>query len=380
MQMNCQNEIDDPAPAMRRGAVLVGALVAVAGCNNDKAPPPARPPAPRDAGSAAGEAAVAETPPVDRELRGEWYSFTKDGRFHAAICAFGPRPTIGSFDSLEHSSTRDASVARDIACPPPMPSVPRPTRGGRAIALTAARPFPPRPVSGWGDGAIVEGTAGEIVTIEAPGPTRSRVRRSGGKHEEIDNVRLIELDPGARARPGTVVIGVHPDPEVGVVRAFVVAGGSPATPRAVRLQGFGFGVFDKFELAAGSFRVVGAELDPGSLVAVPLADGVDLAMVVRATGPLIVTVDEHERLRALTRSSAVAMPVAPRPKKGDKVFAQFVSDLAAAKVAEVHPASGHIAIVWENFPDQRPEWIGAGVYSDRDISLGLYRTIDLSDP
>jgi hypothetical protein len=227
---------------------------------------------------------------------------------------------------------------------------------------------------------ILDATAGEIVTVEAPGPTRSRVRRSGGKHEEIDNVRLIELDPGAQARPGAVVIGVHPDPEVGLVRAFVVAGGAPATPRAIRLQGFGSGVFDKFELAAGCFRVVGAELDPGSLVAVPLADRVELAMVLRAAGPVIVTVDEKERLRALHRSSAVAMPVAPRPKKGDWVFAKFSSELAAGKVADVDPASGHVAVVWESFPDGEPEWVGAGAYSDRDISLGLDRAIDLSDP
>jgi hypothetical protein len=364
---------------MRRGAVLLGALVAVAGCKNDKAPPAARWPAPRDAGSAR-EAAAVEIPPVDRVVRGEWHSFTKDGRFHAAICALGPRPSIGSLLSPEHSSTRDASVARDVACPPPMPSVPRPTRGGRAIALTAARPFAPGPADDSGDGMMLDATAGEIVTVEAPGPTRSRVRRSGGKHEEIDNVRLIELDPDAKARPGAIVIGVHPDPEVGVVRAFVVAGGAPATPRATRLRGFGDGVFDEFELAAGSFRVVGAELDPGSLVAVPLANRVELAMVLRAAGPLIVTVDADGSLRALHRSSAVAMPVAPRPKKGDKVFAPFASELAAGRIAHVDSASGHVAVTWDSFPDGEPAWIGAGAYSDRDMSLGLYRTIDLSDP
>jgi hypothetical protein len=62
------------------------------------------------------------------------------------------------------------------------------------------------------------------------------------------------------------------------------------------------------------------------------------------------------------------------------VFARFSSELAAGKVADVDPASGHVAVVWESFPDGEPAWIGAGAYSDRDMSLGIYRTIDRSGP
>jgi hypothetical protein len=130
-----------------------------------------------------------------------------------------------------------------------MPSVPGPAPGNRAIALTGARLFAPTPAEA---GVVMpDAPAGAIVTVEQPGPARSRVRGPDGL-AEIDNVRLIEIED-APARPGAVIVGLHPDPEVGVVRAFVVAGG-----RAVRLRGFGSGVFDEFEPAAGTFRVVGA--------------------------------------------------------------------------------------------------------------------------
>jgi hypothetical protein len=103
-------------------------------------------------------------------------------------------------------------------------------------------------------------------------------------------------------------------------------------------------------------------------------------MVLRVAGSLVVTVDEDGRLRALHSSSAVAMPVAPRWKKGQAVFAPFASNLAAGEVAQVDAASGHVTVRWDTFPDGEPDWVGAGALIDRDLSLGLYRSIDLTEP
>ncbi len=372
---------------VRSGVAVLVALIAVAACKDeDKARPLPRPAAADAAGTEAGKPREPDgsSPAVaslDRAVPGAWFSFEKEGRFHAAICALGPRPSIGSHDSPEHSATRDPSVARDVACPPPIPAIPPPARGGRAIALTTARTFAPTRPDDSDDGLLsAMGTAGELVTVDEPGPARSRVVRPDGTRIDIENVRLIELEPGVQARPGDVVLGLHPDADGGVVRGFVLKGGAPTTPRATRLGGFGNGLFGEFELAAGTFRVIGADLDPGSLVAIPLADRVEIAMVLKVAGSLIVTIDQDRRLRALHRSSAVAMPVASRPTKGNQIFARFAANLAAGKIVQIDAAAGHVGVIWESFPDGEIAWIGAGGYIDRDLSLGIYRTIDLSDP
>lgn len=316
----------------------------------------------------AGQAAVPGAPVP--AAAGRWVAVEKDGRFHAAICALGPRPEIGAMFSPEHSSTRDPAVAREVPCPPAIPALAPPARGQRAIALAGARPFAPGDIGGDWDGIA------ELVAVEEPGPERSTVRRPGGGRSVVENARLVALEASPSARPGQFVLAIHPD--VGLVRAVVVPGGRPTAPSAVRLRGFGTGVFGTaLSLPAGSFRAIGAELDPGSLVAIPLADRIELAMVLAAQDPMVVTLDESGRLRAIHRSGAAPLPIALRPKPGSQVYAPFASSLDGGKATSFDEARAELGVVWDEFPDTEPKWFGAGCYTDRDLSLGLYRKIDL---
>lgn len=155
------------------------------------------------------------------------------------------------------------------------------------------------------------------------------------------------------------------------MRAVVRPGGKTAQ----RLYGFGSGSFgEDFPLAPGTFRVIARDLDPGSLVAIPLADRVELAMVL-AGGPFVVVIDERSRLRALHPSSVTALPVAPTPRKGMRVFAPFVDGLDPGTIRVLDPETAQVGIMWDAFPDGEPKWFGAGCYIDRDLSLGVYRKL-----
>jgi hypothetical protein len=301
---------------------------------------------------------------------GTWVVLDKDGRFHAAICALGPKPEVGAMFSPEHSATRDPAVAREVPCPPPIPAVAAPARGQKAISLAGARLFAPGDIGGDWDGIA------ELVAVEEPGPERSSVLRPGGGRAVVENARLVALEASPSARPGQFVLALHPD--VGLVRAVIVPGRRPTAPKAVRLRGFGTGLFGaELSLPAGSFRVIGAELDPGSLVAIPLADRIELGMVLAAADALLVTVDESGRLRALHRSGAAPLPIALRPRPGAQVYAPFASSLDGGKATSFDEVRAELGVVWDEFPDSEPKWFGAGCYTDRDLSLGLYRKIDL---
>lgn len=304
------------------------------------------------------------------EQNGRWVVLTSEGRFKVAICAVGEKPELGSLGSPEHSATRDESIAKTVPCPAPLPDSPPPAVGDRALSFANVPLFPTTAGDEHVDaGGAREPGSSELVTVLRPGEHQSEVKRANGEAVRVDNARLLTLD-GGRVRNGDFVVAFHP--EVGLLRA-VVTSASPS-PNVLRLNGFGDGIFGELKLAPGTFRIIRKELDAGSLVAIPLADRVELAMVLRVAGTMVMLQDNDGRLRAVHRSTIVPMPLRPNYQPGMKIYAPFVNDLTSGKVKRVDPNAAEISVVWDSFPDGDETAFGFGSVIDRDLSLHLYKS------
>ncbi len=313
------------------------------------------------------EARAAGTRSVGKPT-GEWAEFVgKDGAFVAAICVVGSRPSIGHMFSPEHSSTRDRTIVTKVPCPPALPAAGPPVAARQALSLRRALEFSGGPRSADGP------PLAELVTVVKAGASRSTVRTDSGEALDVENARLIGLGGGSSARPGDFVLSFHP--EIGVTRALVVEDRTAATVRLLRVRGFGSGYFGEFDVARTAVRRIDRDLDPGSLVAVPLADRIEVAMVVVVAGDFVVTLDSGEHIRTMHRSSVVPLPVTPRPTPGARVWVPVVDDLEPARVVDV--GSVAITAVTESFPDSPPVAYPFGCFIDRDLSLGLYKAVPL---
>ncbi len=272
--------------------------------------------------------------------------------------------------SPEHSSTRDEAVAESVPCPPPWPEVAPPPRGALVIVATGRIEDGVRPDA---DG-VEQAEAFSLATVIEPGETASRIALDDRTTQSVDNARLIELSSETSVPTGAMVLAVHP--EVGAMRG-VVTSASPTVAR--RLQGFGSGRFGEQTLKPGTFRRLENPLDPGSLVALPLADRVGLAMVVGGTETLLVVADDEGTLRAVHRTAAIPVPLDPAVEPGDRVFAPFVGDLDEATVKTVSRAAAHAEVFRAWAGSENASWVGFGAILTTDVSLGVYSHVRLTD-
>ena len=320
----------------------------------------------------AGPARTHDTTRGSAPPLGAWHTLTRDGQFYAAICALGERPKLGAMFSPEHSSIRDSRIAESVSCPPPMPTVAPPPAGARVLVTVADNPF------GAEQRPPPEGVFATAKVI-SPGSRSSQVELASGQTQQVDNAHIIAFPDQPAVEVGDLILAPFDEAPLGVMRAIVIKGGTAERPRVRRLSGFDSGLFGEVTATAGSFRPIGQRGDIGSLVAIPLADRVELAMIVARTGEFIVAMDANGSLRSFVPSSVTILPIRLYPSKGQSIYVPWSGsdDLKAGKAVANHKATGHVAAVTETFPDSEPDWYGIGCISDVDLSLGLYRTIDL---
>jgi hypothetical protein len=194
-----------------------------------------------------------------------------------------------------------------------------------------------------------------------PGKKESLILTRPGAEERIPNALLISIRPGERVAPGDIVLTSWAS-GTGLQRAIVVEGGKPDSPRVRYLDldyahPSGWGQKED-SLPPDSFHKLVRPGETGSTLACREGQHRTQWIITHRAGTKLLGLGFAGKLRVLDSSDCQEVPLAVRPKTGDRVFVPMVGTFTEVGVVKVDAKIGRVFVQYRYGDDEHEAAFG----------------------